>query len=183
MRFQELLKLITPHRRTLLVLVALLLAGSAASLANPLFAGKVTEVLLADPNSSHHPVGNILLAWLLLLVIRAIIGTATGYLIASTGEVISAELRSRVYEHMQALPLHWLQERKQGKVLSLLSSDSESISRFVTNALVQLLPGILTLLFAFLVMAWIDPLIAVVAALLVPIYTIATRLMARRIRP
>ena len=165
------------------MLVALLLAGSAASLANPLFAGKVTEVLLADPNSSHQPVGNILLAWLLLLVIRAIIGTATGYLIASTGEVISAELRSRVYEHMQALPLHWLQERKQGKVLSLLSSDSESISRFVTNALVQLLPGIFTLLFAFLVMAWIDPLIAVVAALLVPIYTIATRLMARRIRP
>jgi len=165
------------------VLVALLLAGSVASLANPLFAGKVTEVLLADPNSSHQPVGTILLAWLLLLVIRAIIGTATGYLIATTGESISAELRSRVYWHMQALPLHWLQERKQGKVLSLLSSDSESISRFVTNALVQLLPGIFTLLFAFLVMAWIDPLIAVVAALLVPIYTIATRLMARRIRP
>ena len=85
----------------MLLLVALLLAGSAASLANPLFAGKVTEVLLADPNSSHQPVGNILLAWLLLLVIRAIIGTTTSYLIASTGEVISAELRSRVYEHSQ----------------------------------------------------------------------------------
>ena len=161
----------------------LLLAGSAVSLANPLMAGKVTEVLLAEPGGANPPVGLLLLAWLFLLILRAIIGIANGYLVANTGEMMSAELRSRVYEHMQALPLPWFQQRKQGEILTLLSSDSESISRFVTNVLVQLLPEVLTLLLAFALILWIDPMVAAVAALLIPAYVMTTRLAGRKIRP
>jgi ABC-type multidrug transport system fused ATPase/permease subunit len=183
LRYIELLKFITPHRNALLKVFSLLLAGSALSLANPLMAGKVTEVLLAGPGEATPSVEFLLLAWLLLLVLRGIVGIANGYLVANTGELMSAELRSRVYEHMQALPLPWFQQRKQGEVLTLLSSDAELISRFVTNALVQLLPALLTLLLAFGVMAWIDPIVAAVAALLVPAYVVVTRLVGRRIRP
>jgi len=183
LRYTQLLKYITPHGRTLLLVVVLLLAGTAANLANPLFAGKLTEVLLAEPGSATLPVGVILLAWLALLVIRAALSVASSYLVGSTGALMGAELRSRVYEHMQILPLGWYQERKQGDVLSLLSSDAESISRFVTNTVVQLLPQLLTLAFAFGMMAWLDPLIAGIAALLLPAYTIVTKLLGRRIRP
>jgi len=183
LRYTQLLTYITPHRRTLLLVVLLLLAGAAANLANPLFAGKLTEVLLAEPGSATLSVGVILLAWLALLVIRAALGVASAYLVGSTGALMGAELRSRVYEHMQILPLGWYQERKQGDVLSLLSSDAESISRFVTNSVVQLLPKLLTLAFAFGMMAWLDPLIAGLAALLLPAYTIVTKLIGRRIRP
>ncbi|MGK2924511.1 MAG: hypothetical protein ACSLE2_02710, partial [Lysobacterales bacterium] len=48
MRYAQLLRFITPHRRTLLAVVLLLLAVTAVNLANPLFAGKLTELLLAD---------------------------------------------------------------------------------------------------------------------------------------
>jgi ABC-type multidrug transport system fused ATPase/permease subunit len=183
LRYTQLLTYITPHRRTLALVVLLLLAGTAANLANPLFAGKLTEVLLAEPGGAGLSIGLILLAWLALLIIRAALSVASGYLVGSTGALMAAELRSRVYEHMQILPLAWYQERKQGDVLSLLSSDAESISRFVTNTVVQLLPQLLTLAFAFGMMAWLDPLIAGIAALLLPAYTIVTKLLGRRIRP
>jgi len=183
LRYSQLLKYITPHRRTLLLVVLLLLAGTAANLANPLFAGKLTEVVLAEQGSATLSVGLILAAWLGLLIIRAILSVASNYLVGSTSALMSAELRSRVYEHMQILPLAWFQERKQGDVLSLLSSDAGAISHFVTSTVVQLLPQLLTLVFAFLVMAWLDPVIALVAALLLPAYTIITKLLGRRIRP
>ncbi|RPH97017.1 MAG: ABC transporter ATP-binding protein [Lysobacterales bacterium] len=183
MRYAQLLRFITPHRNTLLLVVVLLLAGTAANLANPLFAGQLTEVLLAEPGSATLPVGVILAAWLALLVVRAALGVGSSYLVGSTGALMAAELRGRVYEHMQILPLAWHQQRKQGDVLSLLSNDAESISRFVTNTVVQLLPQLLTLAFAFAVMAWLDPLIALVAALLLPAYTIVAKLLGRRIRP
>jgi ABC-type multidrug transport system fused ATPase/permease subunit len=183
LRYTQLLKYITPHRRTLLLIVVLLLAGTAANLANPLFAGKLTEVLLAEPGKGGLSVRFILLAWLVLLIIRAILSVASNYLVGSTSALMSAELRSRVYEHMQILPLAWFQERKQGDVLSLLGNDAGSISSFVTNTVVQLLPQLLTLVFAFLVMAWLDPVIALLAALLLPAYTIITKLLGRRIRP
>ena len=132
MRYTQLIKFITPHRRTLLLVVLLLLAGTAVNLANPLIAGKLTQVLLNGPGSSALTIPVILLAWLFLMVIRAIVGIASGYLVGSTSALMSSELRSRVYEHMQILPLSFFHERKQGDVLSLLSSDAETISQFVT---------------------------------------------------
>jgi ATP-binding cassette subfamily B protein len=182
-RYTQLLKFITPHRQTLLLVVLLLLAGTAVNLANPLIAGKLTQVLLNGPGSSALTIPVILLAWLLLMVIRAIVGITTNYLVGSTGVLMSSDLRSRVYEHMQILPLSFFHERKQGDVLSLLSSDAETISQFVTGTLVQLLPQLLTLLFAFAFMAWLDPLIAVLAALLLPAYTLVMKLLGRKIRP
>jgi ATP-binding cassette subfamily B protein len=182
-RYTQLIKFITPHRRTLLLVVLLLLAGTAVNLANPLIAGKLTQVLLNGPGSSALTIPVILLGWLFLMVIRAIVGITSGYLVGSTGALMSSELRSRVYEHMQILPLSFFHERKQGDVLSLLSSDAETISQFVTETLVQLLPQLLTLLFAFAFMAWLDPLIAVLAALLLPAYTLVMKLLGRKIRP
>ena len=183
MRYTQLLKFITPHRSTLVLIVLLLLAGTAVNLANPLVAGKLTQVLLGEPGAPAWPIAAILVGWLGLLVARAVLSIASTYLVGSTGAHMSAELRSRVYEHMQVLPLGWFQERKQGDVLSLLSSDAQVISRFVTNTVVQLLPQLLTLAFAFLVMAWLDPVIALIAFLLLPAYTIITKLLGRRIRP
>jgi ABC-type multidrug transport system fused ATPase/permease subunit len=183
LRYTQLLKYITPHRRTLLLVVALLLGVTAVNLVNPLLAGKLTQVLLAEPGGTELSIGLILIAWLALLIVRAVLGVGSSYLIGSTGALMSAELRSRVYEHMQVLPLGWFQERKQGDVLALLSNDAGSISHFVTNIVVQLLPQLLTLAFAFLMMLWLDPVIALLAALLLPAYTIVTKLLGRRIRP
>jgi ATP-binding cassette subfamily B protein len=183
LRYSQLLRFITPHRNTLLLVVGLLLAVTAANLANPLIAGMLTSALLTEPAREVMSAGQILVAWLFLLVIRALLSTASNYLVGNTGARMSAALRRRVYEHMQVLPLAWHQERKQGDVLSLMSNDAEAISRFVTNTVVQLLPQLLTLAFAFLAIALIDPLIAGIAALLLPAYTVIVKLIGRRIRP
>ena len=105
LRYRQLLRFVTPHRNTLLLIVLLLLAGTALNLANPLIAGKLTEVILAEPGSPQVSAGLILLAWFLLLAGRALISVLTNYRVGSTGVQMSAELRSRVYEHMQLLPL------------------------------------------------------------------------------
>ena len=183
MRYTQLLKFITPHRRTLIFIVVLLLAGTAVSLANPLIAGKLTETILQGPQSSGFSIQAILWFWLGLMMVKALVSAAGSYLIGSTGALMSAELRRRVYEHMQILPLAWYQERKQGDILSLLSSDAEQVSGFVTNTLVQLLPLTLTFFTAFFIMAWLDPIIAVLAALLIPAYYIVMKLLGRRLRP
>jgi ABC-type multidrug transport system fused ATPase/permease subunit len=181
--YSQLLKYITPHRRTLLAVIALLLAGTAVTLANPLIAGKLTQVLLEGPQSTSLSVTFILIAWLILMVIKAVLSLASSYLVGSTGALMSAELRSRVYEHMQILPMAYYHERKQGDVLALLSNDAEGISYFVTNTVVQILPLVLTFFTAFLIMAWLDPTIAVLAALMMPAYYIVMKLLGRKIRP
>ena len=53
--YSQLLSYITPHRRTLLAVVALLLAGTAVTLVNPLIAGKLTQVLLGGRKAAVSP--------------------------------------------------------------------------------------------------------------------------------
>ena len=183
LKYSALLSIVTPHRRTLLAILALLLADSAAALANPWIAGLLTKSVLQGSAATLPSFQWILLAWLGLLAVKSLLAFASGYLIGSTGADMGARLRSRVYDHLQVLPLAYYQERKAGDLLTLLSNDAEAISRFVTSTLVQLLPLVLTFVGAFAIMAWLDPLIALLAALLMPLYYLAMKILGRRIRP
>jgi ABC-type multidrug transport system fused ATPase/permease subunit len=183
MKFTTLLKYITPHRNTLLVIMTLLLVNSAVALTNPWIAGLLTKSLLEGKAGGLPAFQLILLAWFGLLAVKSLLGFASSYLIGGTGADMSARLRSRVYEHLQILPMRYYQDRKPGELLTLLSNDAEAISGFVTNTLVQLLPLVLTFLGAFAIMAWLDPMIAGLAALLLPVYYLAMKILGRRIRP
>lgn len=182
MKFSTLLKYVTPHRRTLMLIMVLLVLGGIISLANPWIAGQLTANIF-DPESTRFPLRLILLTWTALLLLRALLGFANHYLIGVTGEEMTAALRNRVYEHLQVLPMAYYQQRKPGDMLSLLANDSEIISHFVTGTLVQLLPQLFVFAGAFLMMAWIDLQIALLAAVLLPVYFVAMKLIGRRIRP
>jgi ATP-binding cassette subfamily B protein len=183
LKYSALLYIVTPHRRTLLLILLLLLADSAAALASPWMAGLLTKSILGGNESGLPAFQLILLAWLALLAVKSLLSFSTSYLIGGTGENMAARLRSRVYEHLQILPMAFYHEKRPGDLLTLLSNDARSISSFVTNTLVQLLPLTLTLLGAFIIMAWLDPVIALLAALLMPFYYLAMKLLGRRIRP
>jgi len=182
-KFSALLQYVTPHRNTLVAIVGLLLLESAVSLASPWLAGQLTGAVLGEANILFTSISWILGTWLILMVVRSLLSFATQYLVGTTGQSMAAKLRSRIYEHMQILPLTYFQERNQGDQLTLLSNDSERISNFVTTTVVQLLPLLTTFFGAFLIMAWLDPVIALLAALLLPIYYVATKIIGRRIRP
>lgn len=92
-------------------------------------------------------------------------------------------LRSRLYEHMQFLPMRYFHERSPGETLALLSHEADSVSDFVTGTLVQLLPLSLTLLGAISIMFMLDAQIALLAILLMPAYYLAMKILGRRLRP
>jgi ATP-binding cassette subfamily B protein len=181
-KFRLILSYITPHRRVLLVVLGLLVAGSALSLANPWMAGLLTASVMGDeaPAMSTRA---LLGLWMALMVIGGLLGFATQYFIGSTGERITADMRTRLYQHLQALPVGYYQQRRTGDTLTLLSTDAEIISSFVTDTLVQLLPALLTFGGAFLLMAWLDLTIALLAVLFLPAYFVAMKLIGRRLRP
>ena len=180
--FRLVLGYITPHRRVLLAVLALLLAGSALSLANPWMAGLLTASVMGNEPPA---LGTraLLGLWLGLMVLGGLQGFATQYFIGTTGERITAEMRTRLYQHLQALPVGYYQQRRAGDTLTLLSTDAEIISGFVTDTLVQLLPALLTFAGAFLMMAWLDLTIALLAVLFLPAFFLAMKLIGRRLRP
>lgn len=180
--FRTVMAIITPHRNVLAFIVSLLLLSSLLSIAGPWLAGKLTTSLL-EPAAVTYSALHILAAWFALMSVRAVLAFFTQYHIGFTGERMAAELRNRLYGHMQALPLDYHHLSRRGDTLSILYTDANTISSFVTGTVVYLLPALLTFFGAALVLAWMNPPIAALALVFLPLYFLVMKIVGRRLRP
>ena len=170
--------LLRPHRGSFLLILGLLLAQSLMALINPWLAGRFASAMLA-----HSPVQGLLWLWLVLIGVQSLVAWISGVRLQATTATLVAEIGGKVFDHLQALPLAWHQDRAHGDVLSLLTQDVNRLGQFLVVSLVPLLPQLLVCVGALLMMFWIAPWFALAAAVLVPAVFLGMRLASRRLRP
>jgi len=144
----------------------------------PWFAGQVAQALLAQRVPT-----DLLLWWLLVMAVQAVITMAHGFSLGSISQRITADLGLRIYEHLQALPLPWHQQRQRGEVLAFLHNDVWYVSQFISNVLIPLLPTLLSCLGALILLCRIEPMLGLIIALVLPVFFITVKLMSRSLRP
>lgn len=170
--------LLRPHRGVLLLALALMLAQSAATLAQPWLGGVLTDRLLLGS-------GVAPLLWLLFGLIVA--QQALGYLVSIQLQDVSGRLvanaGSHVYAHLQSLPLAWHHARQRGDVLALLTGDVYRLANFVTGTLVPLVPLLFTFVGALVMMLRVAPAIAIAIGVLMPLLFVLLKIVGRRLRP
>ena len=176
--YRFLLGLLRPYRATLLIVLVLILIQSLAALANPWLAGRFSSAIL-----QHEDVTYLLLGWFLLFVVQSLLGYASELRLQKTTVQLIADISTRVFDHLQSLPLHWHHDRRRGEILSLLTQDVSRLGYFVTQTLTPLLPLLVTCAGAMFMMLRIEPWIGLCATLLIAILFIALRLIGRRLRP
>jgi ABC-type multidrug transport system fused ATPase/permease subunit len=170
--------MVAPYRAALCGIVVLLSCESVVVLTLPWFAGRVAQSLLAGTVP-----GTLLLAWLAILTVQALFSFGNALLSGRTGAQVVADLGSRVYDHLQSLPLAWHQERKRGEVLALLANDVWRVSSFLSEVLLPLFPLLLTCAGALILLLGIEPRVGLAIGLGVPIFVVIARLLARELRP
>lgn len=183
MKTTSLLSIISPPWRTLASCMLLLVAGSLLTLLYPWIAGQLTGEILGAGDGFFPSFKVLLLAWVGLLATRSALGFATSYITGCAAEEVLATLRSRLYEHLQLLPVSYYDDRKRGDVLSILTTDSAIVSNFVTGTLIQILPMTVTFVGAAAMMAWLNLKIALAVLALLPVYALAMKVIGRKLRP
>ena len=169
-----------PYRAALALCALLMLAESALALAVPWLGGRLAGSLLADAAAMTGP---ILLALLALFAAQALLKFGNSYLMSRSAEHLLADLRIRLYDHLQALPLGFYHQRRQGEILSLLTNDVGHLSGYVSGTLLSLVPLLLTVAGAVLMMLRIDARLALFVTLLVPLFYLLLKILGRRLRP
>jgi len=183
MHFQQLVAYLIPHRGSLLLASLLMVAQSLTSLTTPWFAGRFAAGLMGEPPLAGFSTGQVLGLWLLVFAIQAVVSFLSTYLLTRSGARILAQLSNRLYDHLQALPVSYFHHQSRGSVLALLSNDVAILSHFVTGTLAGVLPMLLVLAGSYVLMARIDALVAVLVALLIPLFFLVLKLLGRGIRP
>lgn len=180
-QISDLWRIARPPMALLIGTSFLLLVETAATLTIPWVGGRFAEQVLAKPEINAYQ--ELLLIWLGLLVVQNGLRFTGNYLLGSSGAAATANLRCRIYDHLQALPLNYHDEQDPGDTMSLLSRDAGILGQFFTGTLPNLLPQILTLLGAWTLIAYMDLTLALLIGITTPVITISLRILLRRIRP
>lgn len=177
------LKVFKEHQRAFVYVVFLMLCETAVSLSVPFFAGKYSEYFIADNQGITADHSLILLLWFALFAVHALVRFLSTYNVSLIGARLMAELSSRLYDHIQVLPMQYFKENKRGDVLSMLSNDLAVISFFASSVLTSLVPNVLVLIGASILMFSIEPSIAIVICVFVPLIFIVLKLVSRGMQP
>jgi ATP-binding cassette subfamily B protein len=79
-----------------------------------------------------------------LFAAQALLKFANSWLLGRTAEYILADLRTRLYDHLQALPLAYFQQRRHGEILALLTNDVAALASYISGTLLSVVPLLLT---------------------------------------
>ncbi|WP_285713685.1 ABC transporter ATP-binding protein [Erythrobacter oryzae] len=167
------------HARSLAVIGGLSLLGSLATLAMPWLAAQLAAAIVGEAAID-------LDTTLVLLTIALVAMTGASILVTivseqATGQIL-AGLRRDAYAHIHAMPVSFHDTSRQGDLLSLMSYEVQTLSTFLTATLAQLPAMLMTAGGAVVLMFLIDPVMALVVPVLIPLFYLGMRLLARRLR-
>src|SRR3989440_11486449 len=104
---------------------------------------------LVIPNTTHHSVIGVIVFSVIVLIVFSTLSALLVYLdlyfATYIAQNLSAGLRKQLFEHLQRISLDWHGKQKKGGLVQRISGNISDIEKFVTDGLVDLLVGILTI--------------------------------------
>lgn len=176
----RLLAFLRPHWRRMLAAFGLMLVVSGLTLAAP-YLMKVA----IDENISQGDLAGLTRTGLLLTGVFAGLYLASAgqqYLLAWVGQRVLATLRSRLFRHLQTLPLGYHDTNIVGVTISRVISDVGVINELLSQGLITLIGDSLILGGIVVVMLSLSPRLALLTFSVLPLMVLATYLFARQAR-
>ncbi len=161
-----LLALVAPYRTRVAAMLFALVIGTCASLAPPLLARLAIDkgITQHDPEVLAFVVGAFLLSAILVWGATH----AQTYLVGWVGQRALADLRIRIFTHLQRQPIGFYESRPAGVLISRITNDVEALENLVTDSVVTLFQAGLTLIGAIAVLVYLDPKLALLTFCVVP---------------
>ena len=161
-----LLGLLRPYRLRSAAMLAALLVGTAASLAPPLLAKAAI-----DKGIEHHDVTALVIVVIAFLVSAVLVWAMTyvqTYLVGWVGQRVLADLRVRIFTHLQSLPIGFYESRPAGVLISRITNDVEALDSLVTDSVVTLFQAGLTLIGTIVILLILDVKLALITFCVFP---------------
>ena len=174
------LGLARPYLRRIFAYVGLIVSVSIISAAPPQFIRLIIDRAIPEEDLR-------LLWWLSggLLLVAALVASLSlveRYLSSSIGEHFILDLRTRLFSHVQGLPLAFFTRTQTGALVTRLNNDVIGAQRALTGTLGGIVDNSIGVLVTVLVMATLDWRVTLLAISLLPLFIIPARIVGRRLQ-
>jgi ATP-binding cassette, subfamily B, bacterial len=170
---QRVAQAFSPYKwRIILVILAITLA-TVLGLVDPFLIRLIFDDAIGKGNVSLL----ILLVSVMLIVpiLTGLVDVGQTYLSNSVGQYVMRDFRSKLYAHVQSLPLRFFTVTRAGEVQSRLSNDVSEVQDFVTYTAPSVAIAVVSVLSTIIAMTVISPLLTVISLGVLPIFVWVTQ--------
>jgi ATP-binding cassette, subfamily B, multidrug efflux pump len=174
-----------PFKWTVGWAIAWLAATSMATAAGPALTGRLVDAAVQSA-STNKSLATLALPAALLVLASMFAWFAQRQqilLLGTAGQNALYDLRGQVFSKLQRMPVAFYETTESGDLMSRLINDIQQVNSFLSQGFRRLLGSLFGLIATLLAMLWVDPRLAAVTLLVVPVMYLVSRLfgfVARR---
>ena len=177
-RISTLARLTAPYKGRTALAVVSLLAATLTALAPPFLA----KLALDDGIRQQDLRALTLIVALFLVAGIANLATSSAqtYFTGWTGERILADLRNKLFRHLQGLSLGFYERNRAGVIISRLTNDVDALDQLVTDGVTTLVQSTLILVGSIAILFYLDWRLALATLSVLPFLAVATAIFRIR---
>ena len=179
--WREALACFRPYRGTALLTGLAILAGCLLNLAPPLLVrGLIDDAIPAGRAAgSAEPLLLYILGLVVLPLAASLIGLGQQYLSVQVGQGILADLRNRLFRHLQSQSLRFFTTTRAGEITSRISDDVAEIRWAIAETLPEIVSNVATVTGTLVVLFWVSWPLALAACATLPVFLLPARRVGR----
>jgi ABC-type multidrug transport system fused ATPase/permease subunit len=171
-RLGVLVRLTLPYRGRTALALATLVAYTLVALAPPYLSKLAIDDGIRDRDLGN--LGLVVVLFLLAALAALALSAANTYLTGWTGERVLADLRNKLFRHLERLSLGFYERNRAGVIISRITNDVEALDQLVTDGVTSLIQNTLLLLGTAIVLFFLDWRLALATLTVVPLMAVAT---------
>jgi ATP-binding cassette subfamily B protein len=170
-----------PYRRDILVFLLAVILAAIIGVATPVLAGRVVNLINQGGSGAGQAVIRTALLIAALAIADALLSLAQRWYSARIGEGIILDLRTKVYDHVQRMPLQFFTRTQTGALVSRLNNDVLGAQRAFTSTLSGVVSNVIQLALTAAVMFTLSWQITALSLVLLPVFILPARRIGRRL--
>ncbi|MEO6713628.1 MAG: ABC transporter ATP-binding protein [Mycobacteriales bacterium] len=178
--FRRIVAFAAPYRSELAIFMAIVIADAVISVATPLLFRKIID----DGVGGQDPalVRDLALAVAGLAIFDAGLSLAQRWYSSRIGEGLIYDLRSRVFDHVQRMPIAFFTRTQTGALVSRLNNDVIGAQQAFTSTLSGVVSNAIALMLTVAVMLTLSWQITLLSLVLLPIFILPARRVGLRLQ-
>jgi ATP-binding cassette subfamily B protein len=170
-----------PYRRLISVFLITVVLDAVIGVATPVLAGHVVNAITGGKSDAAGVVVRLALMIAGLAVVDAFLSLAQRWYSARIGEGIILDLRTRVYDHVQRMPLQFFTRTQTGALVSRLNNDVTGAQRAFTSTLSGVVSNVIQLVLTAAVMFSLSWQITALSLVMLPVFIIPARRVGKKL--
>jgi len=178
---KRLWKYFSKERKLLLTIFGFVIIDSIVMLSFPYLIGRAIDTMSIELGKvDFFALATVISALAIAYITDGLLTLTQGWLMAGLSQRIVRSLRDTLFAKLQKLSIGFFDTRIHGDIMSRLSNDIDNVSTTISQSIIQLMVGSITIVGSLAMMLYLSPILTLASIITIPMVFLLTKTIANK---